>query len=322
MRDFIRKAISYLSFYKFNNLSNLKSEHKKLSRYLEKKIKNLKSYKKIRTKTHIIFNKNVIDVLKNKKLINFLRQPFIQKMFFTHNRLFIYNELRELREDKKNWNRWKNLLNEDTVGDPIRYFLYLKSSGNRIRQVYHLKKFTDYADIDVKSIKNIIEVGGGYGCMARIFSKINRSCNYLIFDTEEVNCLQYYYLKLNKLNVKFETIKANFNLTKSIILLKKKLLTNNGSSLFIANWSISEMPLKLREKIFKYIFNVNYILLSFQDKFENINNIKYFKKIKIDLEKRNFNVEISPLKHYNNAIFNTNKHYYLFDQAPLVFHTL
>jgi putative sugar O-methyltransferase len=312
MRDFFRKAISYLSFYKFNNLSNLKSEHKKLSTYLEKKIKDLKSYKNIRTRTHIIFNKNVIDVLKNKKLINFLRQPFIQKMFFTHNRLFIYNELRELREDKKKWNRWKNLLNEDTVGDPIRYFLYLKSSGNRIRQVYHLKKFTDYADIDVKSIKNIIEVGGGYGCMARIFSKINRSCNYLIFDTEEVNYLQYYYLKLNKLNVKFETIKANFNLTKSIVLLKRKLLTNNGNSLFIANWSISEMPLKLREKILKYIFNVNYILLSFQDKFENINNIKYFKKIKIDLEKRNFNVEITPIKHYNNAIFNTNKHYYLF----------
>jgi hypothetical protein len=312
MRDFIRKAISYLSFYKFNNLSNLKSEHKKLSRYLEKKIKNLKSYQKIRTKTHIIFNKNVIDVLKNKKLINFLRQPFIQKMFFTHNRLFIYNELRELREDKKNWNRWKNLLNEDAVGDPIRYFLYLKSSGNRIRQVYHLKKFIDFADINVKSIKNIIEVGGGYGCMARIFSKINRSCNYLIFDTEEVNYLQYYYLKLNKLNVKFETIKANFNLTKSTFLLKKKLLNNNGISLFIANWSISEMPIKLREKILKYIFNVNYILISFQDKFENINNIKYFKKIKIDLEKRNFNVEISPLKHYNNAIFNTNKHYYLF----------
>ena len=224
MRDFFRKAIGYLSFYKFNNLSNLKLEHKKLSTYLKKKIKDLKSNKNIRTRTHIIFNKHVIDVLKNKKLINFLRQPFIQKMFFTHNRLFIYNELRELREDKKNWNRWKNLLNEDTVGDPIRYFLYLKSSGNRIRQVYHLKKFTDYADIDVKSIKNIIEVGGGYGCMARIFSKINRSCNYLIFDTEEVNCLQYYYLKLNKLNVKFETIKANFNLTKSIILLKKNCL--------------------------------------------------------------------------------------------------
>jgi hypothetical protein len=312
MRNFFRKAIGYLSFYKFNNLLDLKSEHNKISTYLENKIKDLKSNKNIRTRTHIIFNRNVIDIFKKKKLINFLRQPFIQKMFFTHNRLFIYNELRELREDKNNCSRWENLLKEDAVGDPIRYFLYLKSSGNRIRQVYHLKKFTDYAGINVKSIKNIIEVGGGYGCMARIFSKINRSCNYLIFDTEEVNYLQYYYLKLNKLNVKFETIKANFNLTKSISLLRKKLFNDNDSSLFIANWSISEMPLKLREKILKYIFNVNYILISFQDKFENINNIKYFKKIKIDLEKRNFNVEISPLKHYNNAIFNTNKHYYLF----------
>jgi len=312
MRNFFRKAIGYLSFYKFNNLLDLKSEHNKISTYLENKIKDLKSNKNIRTRTHIIFNRNVIDIFKKKKLINFLRQPFIQKMFFTHNRLFIYNELRELREDKNNWSRWENLLKEDAVGDPIRYFLYLKSSGNRIRQVYHLKKFTDYAGINVKSIKNIIEVGGGYGCMARIFSKINRSCNYLIFDTEEVNYLQYYYLKLNKLNVKFETIKANFNLTKSISLLRKKLFNDNDSSLFIANWSISEMPLKLREKILKYIFNINYILISFQDKFENINNIKYFKKTKIDLEKRNFNVEISPLKHYNNAIFNTNKHYYLF----------
>jgi hypothetical protein len=317
MRNFFRKAIGYLSFYKFNNLLDLKSEHNKISTYLENKIKDLKSNKNIRTRTHIIFNRNVIDIFKKKKLINFLRQPFIQKMFFTHNRLFIYNELRELREDKNNWIRWENLLKEDAVGDPIRYFLYLESSGNRIRQVYHLKKFTDYAGINVKSIKNIIEVGGGYGCMARIFSKINRSCNYLIFDTEEVNYLQYYYLKLNKLNVKFETIKANFNLTKSISLLRKKLFNDNDSSLFIANWSISEMPLKLRKKILKYIFNVNYILISFQDKFENINNIKYFKKIKIDLEKRNFNVEISPLKHYNNAIFNTNKHYYLFAKKDL-----
>ena len=60
--------------------------------------------------------------------------------------------------------------------------------------------------------------------MARIFSKINRSCNYLIFDTEEVNYLQYYYLKLNKLNVKFENARARFNLTKSISLLKKKIV--------------------------------------------------------------------------------------------------
>ena len=52
-----------------------------------------------------------------------------------------------------------------------------------------------------------------------------------------------------------------------------QLFNDNDSSLFIANWSISEMPLKLRKKILKYIFNVNYILISFQDKFENINKL-------------------------------------------------
>tara|TARA_B110000977_G_scaffold147507_1_gene186943 strand:- start:879 stop:1829 length:951 start_codon:yes stop_codon:yes gene_type:complete len=312
MRNFFRNVIGYLSFYKFNDLSRIKSQHKKISVYLEKKIQKLKSKKNIRTKTHIVFNKGIIDIFKKKKLISFLRQSFIQKMFFVHNRLFINNELRELRKDKNYWNRWKNLLNEDVVGDPIRYFLYLKSSGNRIRQVYHLKKFKDFADIDIKSIKNIIEIGGGYGCMARIFSKINKSCNYLIFDTEEVNYLQYYYLKLNKLNVKFENTRANFNLIKSISLLKRKLSNNNGSCLFVANWSVSEMPLKLRAEILKYVANTNYILLSFQDRFENIDNMKYFKKIKTNLEQRNFIVKIFPLKHYNNALFNTNKHYYLF----------
>ena len=312
MRNFFRHIIVYLSFYKLNDLLRIKSQHKKISAYLEKKIKKLEFKKNQRTKTHILFNKEIIDIIKKKKLINFLRQAFIQKMFFVHNRFFINNELGELRKDKKHWNRWRNLLDEDVVGDPIRYFLYLKSSGNRIRQVYHLKRFKDFVDIDLKSIKNIIEIGGGYGCMARIFSKINKSCNYLIFDTEEVNYLQYYYLNLNKLNVKFETIKANFNLTKSLSLLKKKLLQNNGICLFIANWSLSEMPLKLRWEILRYFDNANYILISFQDKFENIDNINFFKKIKNILEKRNFTVEISPLEYYNNALFNTNKHYYLF----------
>ena len=50
----------------------------------------------------------------------------------------------------KNWNLWKKLLVENNVGNPVNYFLYKKSSGNRIRQVYHLKKFVDFANLDLK----------------------------------------------------------------------------------------------------------------------------------------------------------------------------
>ena len=49
-------------------------------------------------------------------------------MFFLHNRLFVFYELLELKRDK-NWQLYKNLIIEDEIGDPIRYFLYIQSSG-------------------------------------------------------------------------------------------------------------------------------------------------------------------------------------------------
>ena len=61
------------------------------------------------------------------------------------------------------------------------YFLYPKSTGNRIRQVYIIKKFLDLnPSVNLKKLKKIIEIGGGYGCMADIFFKINRNLLYNI----------------------------------------------------------------------------------------------------------------------------------------------
>ena len=58
---------------------------------------------------------------------------------------------------------------------------------------------------DIKKIKKVFEFGGVcYGCMARIFSKINRNIKYICFDTFCVNLLQFYYLKHNNLNVGFQ----------------------------------------------------------------------------------------------------------------------
>jgi hypothetical protein len=311
MRDLFRYFLCFFSIYIKNNTSKFEKYTQIINDEIITKLKNKKK-NKLRKKTHIIFNKEIINLIKKKKLINFLRSPFIQKMFFIHNRLFIRNELNEIRKDKKFFIQWKNLLKEDEVGDPIRYFLYPESSGNRIRQVYHLKKFCDFSHINIETIKRVIEIGGGYGCMARIFSKINHKIRYTIFDTFEVNLLQYYFLKLNKLKVSIENNKSRINLISSINVNNEINYKNNSKTLLIANWSLSEMPLKLRDKILELIFKIPYILISFQDKFENINNLKYFERIKRMLDKRGFETQISGLQYYNNAILNTNKHFYLF----------
>jgi hypothetical protein len=312
----LRYCSSLLSFYSKNNLNDLKINHKIISENLRTELKEFNLSKSSKLKTHKIFSKKVHDLIMNNKTINFLRNTYVQNIFFVHNRLFIFNELRELQRDKDKWPLWKKLLMENGVGDPVRYFLYPKSSGNRIRQVYHLKKYFDYSHINLFEKKYILEIGGGYGCMAQIFKKINNNCTYVIFDTIEVNFLQYYYLQMNKIPVvmnKIETGKVC--LINNLIMIEKfnNSIAKNKSSLFIANWSISEMPKKLRDNILYKITNFNNSIISFQEKFENIDNMNYFINYKKKIKNKCL-VKIEKLEHYKKSFFNKSNHFYFFSK--------
>ena len=268
MSFLIRKLSTFLSILFANKMSQVIYKDKEIYKIIKKKIKK-KKYKDLKT-THIDFNNKIYKLIKAGKLYNFLRVSFIQKMFFVHNRLFILYELLELK--KKDWYFYKKILVEDNVGNPIRYFLYPKSSGNRINHVYHLSLLNKYLKINLKEIKYVFEFGGGYGCMARIFSKINQNMKYIVFDTFLVNLIQFYYLRQNNLDVGFNN-KHNFVLTNKIDSLKKLEIKK---SLFIANWSLSETPISFRKKIEVKLIQHDYIIIAFQEYFEEIDNKKYF----------------------------------------------
>jgi hypothetical protein len=117
--------------------------------------------------------------------------------------------------------------------------------------------------------------------MAQIFQRVNKKNKYIIFDLLEVNLLQYYYLKKNGFKVSINKDDgSNIILVNSLFLLKKILLKYrlNKNSLFIANWSISETPIRFRKK-FKFIYKFfNYQLIAYQKRFEGIDNVSFFKK--------------------------------------------
>jgi len=301
--DFLRKILSFLSFWSLNDLNSIKNKDKNIIKTVQKKLNKIHFSKKNLKNTHNLFNKKIILLLKKDDLTNFLRKNFIQKMFFVHNRLFILKELIELKKDK-NWIFYRKLIEEDHVGNPVRYFLYPKSSGNRINHVYHLSILASEFNINLKKITNVFEFGGGYGCMARIFSKINSKISFTCFDTGFVNLLQYYYLKQNNLNVGFSK-KNKFYLISNT----KKMNNSSSNSLFIANWSLSETPINFRKKFFKLIKNSKLILISFQENFENIDNLKYFKNLKKKLEKK-FETKIINNKFYKGNFFKKQKHFF------------
>ena len=242
-------------------------------------------------------------------------------MFFIHNRLFIFRELLEIFRDK-NFLFWKKILKEDNSGFPPRYFLYPKSSGNRIHQTYHLYKFNEFCNKNLKTFDLVFEFGGGYGNMARTFKKINPKCVYIIFDTKPVNLIQWYYLNLLKMNASL-SIKSKSkiflinDLNDLNVLLKKYTCKN---SLFIANLSLSEVPILFRKKILSYTKNLNYRLISFQKKFENIDNYNYFQNLKKNSLRKYSKSIIFPINTFNNSFsnmlsFNSNdKQFYFFQK--------
>lgn len=307
MLNFFRFFSAQLSFFFLNKKISEKNENKILKEI------NLKFKKKIflhksELKTHAQFNIYLKKLIIEKRFKNFLRESVIQKIFFVHNRIYIFFMLIKIIFNKNKL--YRKLLVEDNIGNPVRYFLYPKSSGNRIREVYHLLTFSDFIKIPLSKITNIYEFGGGYGNMARLFYKINKNINYNIFDTYFVSFLQYYYLRMLKIPVNFDTqknknITLNYNASKYI---NKKI---NKKSLFIANWSLSESPIKLREIILKKINNFDFILISYQSNFENINNHKYFSDLTKELKIKNFYVHRQKIPYINFLRF-SNKHYYLF----------
>lgn len=311
LSDIVRQLLCLLSFCFPNNIEPYLKKEKKYKLILQKIIKETNISKSNLTKTHIQFNQKIKNILLDEKLYNFLRIGFIQKMFFVHNRLFIYFELIELKKNLSFWKKYKKYLTECSFGNPIRYFLYPSSSGNIINHFYHLSLLHKYFNITFKKIDFVFEFGGGYGCNANIFYKLNKKVKYIIFDTFFVSLLQFYYL--NTINVK--TTFHNMNVCKKISLiselthLKKINLAKYRQKLFVANWSLSETPILFRKNFFKFIYNVDYILISFQENFENINNYKYFDNLKKKISHK-FDVKIILNKHYRGNFFSRQNHYY------------
>tara|TARA_B110000977_G_C11083698_1_gene493779 strand:- start:1396 stop:2331 length:936 start_codon:yes stop_codon:yes gene_type:complete len=190
-------------------------------------------------------------------------------------------------EDNMNLQNIKKILRENVIGFPvISNFRYL-ASENSIHQAFHLASYKNITGKDPFDSKHIIEWGGGYGCLARMFKRVLPDCTYIIIDLPELSALQYVYLssiygsnQVNFITNEYKIEPGKINLISSDYYMS--INDHIETDTFISNWALTESGKDYQDFVLKSnFFKAKNILIGCIDDENNYltNNLDHsFKK--------------------------------------------
>lgn len=143
----------------------------------------------------------------------------------------------------------KALLEEDAAGRPrLVKFGQVRTSANRAHHAHHLAEYERLMGRSPFETRTVVEWGGGYGDMARIFTKVAPETTYVILDIPPVGALQYVYLAsvmgdeaVNVVDLeKNSIVQGKVNVASSAKVVSGVL--DVGAGLFISNQAATESP--------------------------------------------------------------------------------
>lgn len=125
---------------------------------------------------------------------NFLSLPIVQRMFFRSG--FDSPQKHEMEYLRSHEAVWKlcTRYKESLVGQPSKDCPELGISANSLGMLYYFGRISEQAP--GLRLNSIIEFGGGYGCLCRVFLELlPRKPTYVIIDLPEMLALQYVFLR-------------------------------------------------------------------------------------------------------------------------------
>jgi hypothetical protein len=169
-----------------------------------------------------------------------------------------------------------------------KHVLLRSMDATTIHHIYHLNRFSEFTgdETGVGAYKAIVEFGGGYGNMCRIVSELNFKGRYTLVDLPEFLDLQRHYLENE----------CGIYSTEFSELIPDEI---KPGTLFIATWSLSEIPILCRASVDFAAFDS--ILIAFQKDFEGIDNLDYFVEIEKSLQNSHL-CQLTPIEHMRGCI--------------------
>ena len=229
---------------------------------------------------------------------NFLQWDVVQRTMFHKCKQIELEFLKKL----PNWEDSARYLVEDSIGNPKKFSFMPESSGNLIHHLYGISRFLGTHPVSVQNMSQVVEFGGGYGSIARLFYKMGFNGRYVIFDVPEFAALQEFFLSSLDISIpifRYPTRERGIVILTEIEDFKKQCAFEQ-IDLFIATWSISESPLELREIVLKSVDGAKYWLFAYQKRFQDIDNIEYFRKYmsSSQYDSNGFEIEHLPGQYY------------------------
>lgn len=167
-----------------------------------------------------------------------------------------------------------------------------KFCSNDIHHLYHLCKYHDSIGIPKEELE-VVEWGGGYGNMAKVFSYCfpESMGSYTIFDLPKISKIQQEYL--NKMNIEgVDILDATCEI--NISQVKK-------CSFFISTWALSESTTTIIDKVIKSKLVDEKILVALHQCGEHIPFFKescYLKELLFEKGCKEEEITIIPGKNY------------------------
>ena len=211
----------------------------------------------------------------------FLSWDIVTRTMFTVFDTYVVKELVHLRRQDDWTARWRPSLRESSVGRPARFPLFPRSSPNLIHDAYTLCVFKELTGVVPEQFENVLEFGGGYGSMCRLFFNLGFSGTYVIFDLPMLSSLQAYYLGSSRIPILSESSEALNRRGVHLVSEARQLWElcarlRRGKWLFIGTWSICETPLNVRNQFLPHVSNFDAFLIAFQKQFGEVNNCDFF----------------------------------------------
>lgn len=136
---------------------------------------------------------------------------------------------------------------EDPVGDPPTSPVpggQVTTSSNTVHQLHHLLRYQDVSGWSVGTVRSVVEWGGGYGCLAKLFIRLHGgSPTYVVLDTPVFAAVQWLYLAsvLGEGEVVLHDRPGKVALGKvNIVPIGLVPALEFDADLFVSNWALNE----------------------------------------------------------------------------------